>query len=160
MAQLPWEFRHQPVKPLYLYNRAQDSAFRKSRSTLNERNQLRLWLSPLIYEGQHVWIGQISRIMRRTVWDPFIIEPDVDEARAFLLQDLWYAQALLRYGYVKLSDVAAISNPRKGLYGDNYFTDGRCLVLWIAADPVPFSGVQFEPWEKPSVERRNLLLGH
>jgi hypothetical protein len=56
LAQLPWEFRYQPVKSLYLFNRPQDAAFRKSRSTLNERNQLRLWLSPYVYEGKHVWV--------------------------------------------------------------------------------------------------------
>ncbi|MCK4787362.1 MAG: LssY C-terminal domain-containing protein, partial [Desulfobacteraceae bacterium] len=39
MTKLPWEFRYQPVKLLYLFKRFQDAAFRKSRSTLNERNQ-------------------------------------------------------------------------------------------------------------------------
>ena len=31
-AKLPWEFRYQPVKPLFLFGRSQDAAFRKSRS--------------------------------------------------------------------------------------------------------------------------------
>jgi hypothetical protein len=53
-AQLPWEFRYQPVKPLFLFGRSQDAAFRKSRSTLNERNQLRLWLSPFQYERNRI----------------------------------------------------------------------------------------------------------
>ena len=64
LAQLPWEFRYQPVLSLYLFNRAQDAAFRKSRSTLNQRNQLRLCLSPYAFNGQPVWVGQISRIVR------------------------------------------------------------------------------------------------
>jgi hypothetical protein len=159
LAQLPWEFRYQPVKSLYLFNRPQDAAFRKSRSTLNERNQLRLWLSPYVYEGKHVWVGQISRIIRRTVWDRFIIEADVDEARAYLLQDLWYAQALLKYGYIRTSAVSTLHDPRKSLNEDHYFTDGHCLVVWVSGDPVPFSAVHFVPWEKPVTGRRNLLLG-
>lgn len=158
LEQLPWEFRYQPVKALYLFNRPQDAAFRKSRSTLNERNQLRLWLSPIFFEGNPVWVGQISRIFRRSVWNKFILEPDVDEARTYLLQDLWYAQTLLKYGYIRTSQVATISEPRKSLHNNDYFTDGLCLVVWFSNEPVSFSEVQFEPWEKPVIERRNLLL--
>jgi hypothetical protein len=159
LAQLPWEFSYQPVRSLYYFNRAQDSAFRKSRSTLNERNQLRLWLSPLVYNGQPVWVGQISRIIRRAFWDTFTIEPDVDEARYYLLQDLWYAQGLLRYGYIRISDMATIDDPRNSLQDDNYFTDGLCLVVWVSNEPVSFAAVQFEPWERPVVERKKLMLG-
>jgi hypothetical protein len=159
LAQLPWEFRYQPVKSLYLFNRAQDSAFRKSRSTLNERNQLRLWLSPYSYNGQQVWVGQISRIIRRGIWGKFTIEPDVDEARYYLLQDLWYAQGLLRFGYIRISDMATLSDPRNSLQDDDYFTDGLCLVMWVANEPVSFAEVQFEPWERPLVERKKLMLG-
>jgi len=158
-AQLPWEFRYQPVKPLYLFNRSQDAAFRKSRSTLNERNQLRLWLSPYSFNGENVWVGQISRIVRRSVWSPFVLEPDVDEARTYLLQDLWYGQSLLKYGYIRLSGISTLAEPRKGLQGDDYFSDGLCLVAWISGEPVSFSEVQFQPWERPVPERRNLMLG-
>lgn len=158
LARMPWEIRYQPVKPLHLFNRPQDAAFRKSRSSLNERNQLRLWLSPFLFEGRHVWVGQISRIIRRAVWDEFIIEPDVDEARSYLLQDLWYAQALLKYGYLRKTDVAPISNPRRSLRGGPYFTDGLCLVVWVSGRPESFSEVQFMPWEIPAAERRKLLL--
>jgi hypothetical protein len=158
-AQLPWEFRYQPVKPLFLFGRSQDAAFRKSRSTLNERNQLRLWLSPFQYEGKSVWVGQISRIIRRAVWEKFILEPDVDEARTYLLQDLWYAQALSRYGYIRISGVSPLSEGRKSLHDDVYFTDGLCLVVWVSDEPQSFSEVRFEQWEIPVLERRKLLLG-
>ena len=159
MTKLPWEFRHQPVKLLYLFERFQDAAFRKSRSTLNERNQLRLWLSPFFFEGKNVWVGQISRIIRRSAWYKFKIEPDVDEARTYLLQDMWYAQAILKYGYVKGTGFATISEPRKSLHDDDYFTDGLRIVLWVSSDPILFSEVQFVQWETPVVERRKLLLG-
>jgi hypothetical protein len=158
-AQLPWEFRYQPVKSLYLFGRPQDAAFRKSRSTLNERTQLRLWLSPYFFEGKNVWVGQISRIIRRSVWSKFIIEPDVDEARTYLLQDLWYAQAVSRYGYVKGTGLATLAEPRKSLHDDSYFTDGLRVVLWVSGDPVLMSAVGFVQWERPVLERRKLLLG-
>jgi len=153
-----WEFRYQPVKSLYLFKRAQDAAFRKSRSNLNERLQLRLWLSPFLFEGKNVWVGQISRIIRRYVWEKFKIESDVDEARTYLFQDLFYAQAILKYGYVKGTGVATLSNPRRSLHDDDYFTDGLRIVIWVSDDPVSISEVQIMPWERPDVERRKLLL--
>ena len=158
-AQLPWEFRYQPVKPLYLFDRPQDAAFRKSRSTLNERNQLRLWLSPYVYEGKDVWVGQISRIIRRTVWSRFIIEPDVDEARTYLLQDLWYAQALSKIAFVKGTGMATLAKPRRSLHDDTYFTDGLRVVIWVSGGTVPPSDVVSVDWEWPVLERRKLLLG-
>jgi hypothetical protein len=158
LAQLPWEFRYQPVMPLYLFNRDQDAAFRKSRSTLNERNQLRLWMSPYTYKGQTVWVGQISRIIRTVALEKFSLAPDVDEARDYLLQDLWYAQGLLRYGYIRLSQVATLSNPRQGLYNDDYFTDGMCLVLWVSNEPIALDEVHFEPWERPVAGKKEMIL--
>ncbi len=158
-AQLPWEFRYQPVKSLYLFGRPQDAAFRKSRSTLNERNQLRLWLSPYVYEGKNVWVGQISRIIRRSVWNKFVIEPDVDEARTYLLQDMWYAQAISKYGFARGTGLATMDNPRKSLHGDGYFTDGLRVVIWISSDPVSLSEVRNVAWENPILDRRKLLLG-
>jgi hypothetical protein len=157
--QLPWEFRYEPVKPLYFFNRPQDAAFRKSRSTLNERNQLRLWLSPFSHEDKQVWVGQISRILRPSILAKFIIEPDVDQARTYLLQDLWYAQGLIKYGYIKSTDIVTIAAPRKSLADDHYFTDGLCLVMLIADTSVSFSTVQFVEWDKPVLDRKKLLLG-
>jgi hypothetical protein len=104
-------------------------------------------------------VGQISRIIRRSVWDQFIIEPDVDEARTYLLQDLWYAQALSKYGYVKGTEPATLAEPRQSLHGDDYFTDGMRLVIWVSGDPVMLSEVRFVEWERPLAERRKLLLG-
>jgi hypothetical protein len=158
LAQLPWEFRYQPVLSLYLFNRDQDAAFRKSRSTLNERNQLRLWLSPYTFNGQPVWVGQISRIIRRTAVEQFRMAPDVDEARDYLLQDLWCAQSLLQYGYIRLSEVATLSDPRRSLNDEAYFTDGMCLVVWVSNEPVSLDQVQFEPWEIPVAGRREMML--
>src|SRR6266567_930169 len=54
-------YRYAPVSPLQLFNRQQDIAFQKARSTIHQRNHVRLWLSPYAYRGQRVWIGQISR---------------------------------------------------------------------------------------------------
>jgi hypothetical protein len=152
-AIFPWQFRYTPVKPLYLYGRHQDAAFRKSRSTVDERNQLRLWLSPMMIDGKNVWVGQISRIIRRYSIGNFSIEPNVDEVRTYILQDLWYSQALSQYAYVKGVGATPMSKPRKSLHDDPYFTDGYRIVLWVSSDPISFAEVEFVEWEFPRPKR-------
>ncbi len=150
---IPWKFRHTPVKSLYLFGRHQDAAFRKSRSTVNERNQLRLWLSPMMINGKNVWVGQISRIIRRFSVEKFKIEPDVDEARLYILQDLWYSQTLEKYAFVKGVGAIPISKPRMSLNDDPYFTDGYRIVLWVSSAPVSFAEVEFVEWEFPKPKK-------
>jgi hypothetical protein len=148
----PSQYRYVPVKPLYLYGRHQDAAFRKIRETANERNQLRFWLSPMLLEGTNVWVGQISRIVRRFAVEKFRIEPDVDEVRAYIFQDLLYSQVLAKYTFVKGVGAATMLKPHKGLLDDPYFTDGRRMVLWISGDPVSFSEVERVKWDIPPGE--------
>ena len=146
------QYRYEPVAPLYLYGRPQDAAFRKNREKAHERNELRLWLSPMSLEGQAVWVGQINRDIGLRIADRSItykIEPDVDEARTYFLQTVWFAQRLEKYAYVKGVGAAPLSDPRRNTRGDAFFTDGYRLVLWISRKPVSFSEVEFEEWEIP-----------
>jgi hypothetical protein len=105
------------------------------------------------YEGQRVWIGQISRdigvrFARKTI-TTHKIDPDVDETRDFLIQDLWYSQGLKSFGYVKGVGAAPYSEPRGNLTGDPYFTDGNRAVLWVSGKPIAFADVDWIEWENP-----------
>jgi hypothetical protein len=146
-------YRYSPVSALYVFGRAQDVALQRARTSIHERNHLRLWLAPMRVEGQRVWIGQISRdIGVRFTSKTFVthkIDPDVDETRDFLIQDLWYSQALKSFGYVKGVGAATYSEPRGNLTGDPYFTDGYRAVLWVSSRPVQFSDVGSIHWEIP-----------
>jgi len=136
-----------PGSPLYLYGRVRDAAFRKSRETADERNHLRLWLSPIRFDGKPVWVGQISRDIgvRFTIKTitAHKIDPDVDETRAFINQDLIYAQGLAKVAYVKGVGSAPINEPRGNLTGDPYFTDGLRAVLWVSSDGRSFTIMTF-----------------
>ena len=77
------------------------------------------------------------------------MEPNVDEARTYIIQDLWYSQGLLKYGYVKGVGAASMSEPRENLTGATYFTDGYRVVLWVSSEPISFSEVEFVEWEIP-----------
>ena len=142
--------RYASVSPLYLYGRPQDAAFRKSREGLDGRGHLRLWLSPIRYEEKLVWVGHINRDIKvRYLPDTYRLEPLVDEARTYLLQDLWYSQRLKKFGYVKGVAPNTISEPYEDLVGDPYFTDGFCAVLWIGEKPLSFEEVEAVRWERP-----------
>lgn len=141
------QYRHAPVKPLYLFGRRQDKAFRKSRESENERNEVRLWLAPIRFEGKPVWVGQVSReIAVRYSPNTFKLEPLVDEARSYMLQDVWYSEGLAKYGYVKGVGASSMSVPHTDLGGDPYFTDGYRLILWVSGRPVSFSEVETVNW--------------
>lgn len=146
-------YRYSPVSALYVYGRGQDVALQKARDTIHERNHLRLWLTPLRLNGKAVWVGQISRdigvrFTRKTI-TTHKIDPDVDEARNYLLQNLWYSQVLAQYSYVAGVGAAAYDEPRGNLTGDPYFTDGLRAVMWLSGDPVGMEEVEFLDWEMP-----------
>ena len=146
-------YRYSPVSALYVYGRGQDVALQKARDTIHERNHLRLWMTPLRLNGKAVWVGQISRdigvrFTRKTI-TTHKIDPDVDEARNYLLQDLWYSQVLAQYSYVAGVGAAAYSEPRGNLTGDPYFTDGLRAVMWLSGDPLDMEEVEFLDWEMP-----------
>lgn len=142
--------QYAPVSPLYLYGRPQDAAFRKNRKTGQERNHLRLWLSPITYQGKEVWIGQIIREIKvRYVLNMYTLEPYIDEVRTYLFQDMIYSQWVEKYGYIKVVKPSSFSKPRKNLLGDDYYTDGVCIAMWISGEPVSLSEVIALDWEEP-----------
>ena len=147
-------YRYSPVSSLYLFGRRQDVSLQKARGRIHERNHLRLWLAPVRFRGKLVWVGQISRdIGVRFTTKTIVthkIDPDVDETRGFLVQDLWYSQGLEQFALVGGVGAAHITTPRNNLTGDPYFTDGLRAVLWVSSAPVPFERVQFVEWERPS----------
>lgn len=142
-----------PVSDLYLFGRAQDLALQKARDTIHQRNHLRLWLSPMRYRGKPVWVGQISRDIgvRLTFHSPTLtthkIDPDVDEARTALTEDMAYSQNLQKIGFVKGVGAAPQNAPGQNLTTDPYYTDGLRQVLVFDRQPTSLSGIEFFPWE-------------
>jgi hypothetical protein len=132
-------YRYSPVSALYVFGRPQDAAMQRARSSIHERNHLRVWLAPMRFQGKQVWIGQISRdIGVRFTWKTITthkIDPEVDETRAFLVEDLAYAQSVARVGLVGGVGPAPYDQPRGNLTGDPYFTDGLRVVIWISREP-------------------------
>lgn len=131
-------YRYSPVSSLFVDGRMQDLALQKARASINERIHLRLWSTEMAFQRQPVWIGQISRDIgvRFTpkTWNltTHRIDPDVDEARDYVLDYLISARRVSSFGYVDGVQAAPASAPRHNLTGDPYFTDGKRAVLILS----------------------------
>jgi hypothetical protein len=144
------EYKTSPVSGLYVFGRSQDVAFQKARDNINERNHLRLWMSPLRFEGTPVWLGQISRdigvrLTAKTI-TTHKVDPNVDETREYLVENLAYSQSLAKLGYADGVGAAPIDEPRGNLTGDPYFTDGLRVVLWVASQPTDIGDIEDLDW--------------
>ncbi|MBX9584362.1 MAG: LssY C-terminal domain-containing protein [Gemmataceae bacterium] len=134
-------YRYSPVSSLYFRGRSQDFALQKARETINERLHLRLWLTPLRFEGQPVWVGQVSRDIgvRFTLktWNltTHKIDPDVDDSRDYVLNYLLEGGRLARVGYVAGVGAATRTASRHNLTGDPYYTDGLRAVAVMSESP-------------------------
>jgi len=148
-------YRHSPVSSLYVFGRRQDASFQKARQTVHERNHLRVWLTPLRFERNPVWIGQISRdigvkfTLRTGFLMTHVIDPDVDNDRWYLVQNLADAEALTKIGHVRGVGEAPPDDPRYNLGGDPYYTDGLRAVMVCTESPFSFSDAEFFDWEFP-----------
>ena len=91
----------------------------------------------------------ITTVTKKTI-TTHKIDPDTDETREFLLEDLAYSQALAKFAYVEGAIPAAIDQPRGNCTGDPYFTDGYRLVMWVTSTPVDINDVEVIWWSIPS----------
>jgi hypothetical protein len=145
-------YRYAPISALYLLGREHDLAFQKARDVIDERNHMRLWRAPVTFEGQEVWLGQISRDvgvkLTWKLWPPttHVIDPDVDEARFHLLQGLLADRAVSRLGFVFGQRATTTEFPHTNAEGDPYFTDGLRAVFVLSDDAVDLSEIGLLPW--------------
>lgn len=148
-------YRYAPISALYLFEREHDLAFQKARAVVDERNHMRLWLAPVTLEGMPVWVGQISRDdgikFSRRFWPPttHVVDPDMDDARFYLMQDLFAARAVSRVGFVKGHAPADIDRPHRNAERDPYFTDGLRAVFFVAGKPISIPTIELLDWELP-----------
>ncbi len=151
-------YRYSPISSLYAYGRPQDFSAQKARGTIHERNHMRFWRTPLDFDGREVWVGQISRdigvkfTLKSPTISTHVIDPDVDEARRYLLEDLAYSQTLESIGFVRAQEAVTRDEPRYNLVGDPYFTDGFRLVMFFEPRPVSLDEITMLDWDLPGRE--------
>ena len=138
----------------YLFERPPDAVFRKSRgkSKTSERNELSLWMAPVRTDGKAVWIAQIKHAIGRLYQINEIFfgsaqDPDVDDGRNFLLQNLWYSQTLEAVAYSKTGKVVPMGNPATDFNDNPFFTDGIRIVMWLSGNPVALQDTRIMQWD-------------
>ena len=146
-------YRYAPVSPLYVFGRRQDIALQKPRADVNQRNHMRLWMAPVTASGKPVWVGQISRDIGVRLTTKTItthkVDPQMDETRWYLLQDMFFSQGMRRFGLVKGVGPSTREAPRTNYTGDPYFTDGLRAVMWMSDTPITYQRVESVRWETP-----------
>jgi len=138
----------------YLYGRPPDAVFRKSRGKKGDRNELSLWLAPLRADGKAVWMGQMKHAIgqRYKINEIFFgsaQDPDVDDGRNFLLQNLWYSQSLSAAAFTHTGKVVAMENPQLDFNNNPFFSDGMRIVMWLSGEPVALQEVRNLQWSEP-----------
>jgi hypothetical protein len=146
-------YRYAPASPWHAFGRMQDlSGHRISRWVAPQPHTLRVWLTPLRYQGKPIWVGQVSTTLggrfAASGEETQRIEPDVDDARNDIVQDLLYSQALAKVGFVKGAGSVSAAGPRPTSDAASYHTDGLRAVMLFDRRPVALSQIQFFDWER------------
>lgn len=142
----------------YLFGRPPDAVFRKSRGKSTERNEMSLWLAPLRNDGKAVWMVQLKHAIgqRYKINEIFFgsaQDPDVDDGRNFLLQNLWYSQSLSAVAYTTTGKVVPMETPVQDFNNNPFFTDGARIVMWLSGEPVGLLEVSAIEWDEPDGAR-------
>lgn len=149
-------YRYRKLNARFLFGRTQDLSGEKS-SGWHENAQeqtLRIWQTPIRYQGKPVWVGQTSTRLGGRFADKVAsgttlpLNPKVDESRDDLTQDLAYSQALSKIGYVKGAGCCRYGAAEPSSQGIQYATDGLRAVLVFDDRPVSLSSIEFFEWER------------
>ena len=149
-------YRYQELNPRWVFGRVQDiSGVKISRGyTKAQVNTIRLWQTPIRYNGKPVWVAQTSsrlggRFAEKAPADVTIpIDPMLDEARYDLAQDLVYSQALIKIGFVRGSGRPQPTATEKGSGDLHYTSDGLRVVLVFGDRPSSLATIDFFNWER------------
>ncbi len=146
-------YRTSPMSSVFVFRRAQDIGLQKARSSIHERNHLRLWLMPVTYKGLDVWVGSVSRdvgsyMTFRTPWlSAHAIDPDLDEARTYLEQDLLFSGGVKKFGYVKGIRPSTPDDPHWNFMKQPWWTDGYRTVFLFGDNLTSLNEIGIFDWE-------------
>jgi hypothetical protein len=131
----------------YLFGRIADVVFRKNLTAGGGRNELRFWLSPMRENGTPVWLVQVTHHIDEGK-GRVKLDPELDDAAAYFMQDMWYGQGLAAYAWVQGQGRVPFDNPHQSLSGDQYFTSGHMMVAWLSGPAVSMLDMVALDWDE------------
>ena len=137
----------------YFLGRPPDSIFRKGRDRGTERNEMGIWLTPVAVDGVPVWAAQIKHAIGRRfpIEETFLgvrLDPDINDGRNFLLQNLWYSGSLKHYAWSNTGVEVPKESPAMDFNENAWFSDGYRLVLWVSGDSVALTETSEIEWDQ------------
>ncbi|HEY9724628.1 MAG TPA: LssY C-terminal domain-containing protein [Oscillatoriaceae cyanobacterium] len=121
-----------PVSDLTLYGRKQDFAYERDQGSIRSRDHLRIWRTPLTdLAGDNFWAIAATHDADVKFNDVGLsvthaISPDIDSERA-LVEQIYLASGIVAQRYTLQSLPVNYHGVNGG--GDEYYTDGRVVVL-------------------------------
>jgi hypothetical protein len=142
-----------PAQAYYLFGRLPDAVFRLKRQGGVERNQLDIWLTPWRLDGEPIWMAQVIHFIGRRnplqqISFAARFDPDMDDGRNCMMQNLWYSQGLKQVAWVDYGDAVPLEQKRENFLGAEYFTDGHRMVLWLSGSPVSLLESHSLDWDE------------
>jgi hypothetical protein len=136
-------YRYSEVRPLEVFGRPQDAAGAKREQWIDAQpHSIRLWQTPLRYEGGSVWAAQVSSPRGgRFAADVKSLDPWMDVARDDWVEDLMYSQSL---GMLGLAAGAGCAQGRES----GAETDGLRAVVVFEDRAVGLGEIEFFDWER------------
>jgi len=120
-----------PMSILYLEGRPPDLALQKQNDTFAMRHHIRIWQTPMIFNGAPVWVAAATHDIKIT-FSPASrsfthgIDPDIDLERAKVVNDLLFTGTVRGLSLVERS---GIPKDASNATGDRLLTDGRMAVV-------------------------------
>ena len=137
------------LKKLYLETVAIDYQVKTGQAGV-PANWLRMWVAPLRYRGQSILLVQAGRPLgwRYTVHEAeeLKLNPNVDEVRNLLIQDMFYSSGLGKVAFVTGVGETEAGEMRASLGDTTYYTDGLRVVLFLVTRPMSLSDVEVLDW--------------
>lgn len=134
----------------WLFGRKPDVVGRKTAMGGMPANWVRIWVAPFRYQGKAVFVAQAGR---RQGWrlaevedEDMILDPNVDEVRNFLVQDMLYSNGVSKIAYITGVGPTEPGELRDSLGGASYHTDGLRAVLFLVTRPLSLSDIQVLDW--------------
>jgi len=157
-----WEDARANLKPEsfhYLFGRHADAVLRIKRGTSKERNELYIWKTPWRLEGEQVWVSMITHFIgQRTQLEQALMgarfDPNIDDGRNFILQNIWYSQSLRQSAWLSAGEPSTSDQPRMDFNGAHYYTDGFQAVLWLSGDTISLFETGYADWDLQPVRKK------
>ena len=130
-----------------LFGRIADVVFRKNVTASGDSNELHFWLSPMRENRTPVWLVQVKHHVGEGKGRAQL-DPDLDDAAAYFMQDMWYGQGLASYGWVQGPGEVPFGAPRQSFTGEEYFTSGYVVVAWLSGPAVSMLDMVALDWDE------------